>query len=271
MKNLVICGDSFSIGIGCRNLKTEPYGSLLSEKLKFNLINFGKGSSTNFSIYLQVKYAVENIKDIGLLIVAPTCHYRTEFFSKEVQFGNELVPTKFDNCSVNYHQYPPYGKNTYIDGQELENPMGSNPRYKPILFTENFHGIFDYLNVVENKVETNYYERYKNEDISRFISLRNNCVDNHHGVIQRLYDFGMINLAHSLLIKNQIPHLIFDNFNEMIDIIPDYYRTNVNWGELSSKYPDDIPTSHTSAEGHKEVYKMVLEKLENRNESRHLL
>jgi hypothetical protein len=33
MKNLVICGDSFSIGIGCHNLETEPYGSLLAKKL----------------------------------------------------------------------------------------------------------------------------------------------------------------------------------------------------------------------------------------------
>ena len=28
MKNLVICGDSFSIGIGCHDLNNEPYGSI---------------------------------------------------------------------------------------------------------------------------------------------------------------------------------------------------------------------------------------------------
>lgn len=271
MKNLVICGDSFSIGIGCRNLKTEPYGSLLAEKLGLNLINFGKGSSTNFSIYLQVKYAVENINDIELLIVAPTCHYRTEFFSKDVQFGDVLVPENFDNTSVNYHQYPPYGENTYIEGQILENPMGNDPRYKPILFTENFHGIFDFLSIKEKGIKTSYYDRYKDEDINRFTSLRNYCVDAHHCAIQRIYDFGVINLAHDLLVKKGIPHLVFDNFNEMVDIIPKYYRMNVNWGELSKRFPDDIPTSHTSALGHKEVYNSVLKKLSDRNESGSLL
>ena len=28
MKNLVICGDSYNIGIGCHDLHNEPYGSL---------------------------------------------------------------------------------------------------------------------------------------------------------------------------------------------------------------------------------------------------
>ena len=69
MKNLIICGDSFSVGIGCSDLRTQPYGSLLSDKLGLNLFNLAKGSSTNLSIFLQVKYAIENIRDIEYLIV----------------------------------------------------------------------------------------------------------------------------------------------------------------------------------------------------------
>ena len=53
MKKIVICGDSFNIGIGCRDLANEPYGQLLSKELGIPIINLAKGSSTNLSIYLQ--------------------------------------------------------------------------------------------------------------------------------------------------------------------------------------------------------------------------
>ena len=44
MKKLVVCGDSFAKGIGCRNLETEPYGSLIADKLGLELVNIAKGS-----------------------------------------------------------------------------------------------------------------------------------------------------------------------------------------------------------------------------------
>ena len=46
MKKLVVCGDSFAKGIGCRNLETEPYGSVVANSLGLELVNIAKGSST---------------------------------------------------------------------------------------------------------------------------------------------------------------------------------------------------------------------------------
>lgn len=259
MKNLVICGDSFSIGIGCRDLKTEPYGSMISKKLGLNLINFAKGSSTNFSIYLQAKYAIETVQDIELLIIAPTCHYRTEFFNKSVQYDESKTPI-IDNRCVNYHEYPPYGENTYLPGQVLENPMKDDENYNPVMYTENYHGIFDFLDLVERGIQSGYYDRYKNEDINRIKIIRDYCVDINHVSIQKWYDIGMINLAQTLAIKNSIPYLIIDNDPEMLDLVPENNKCYISWGELSQKYPDDIPTSHTSYLGHIEVYNKILEK-----------
>lgn len=264
LKKLVICGDSFSIGIGCRNLKTEPYGSLLSNKLGMELVNLAKGSSSNLSIFLQVKYAINNIDNIGLLIIAPTCHYRTEFFNKKTQYGN--VPIReIDNTCVNYHQYPPYGDGTYLPDQILKNPMENDPNYNPIIFTENFHGIFDFINVKEKNIETNYYNRFDNEDINRIRVLKDYCVDFHHSSIQKWYDIGAINLGQSLLNKNLISYLIIDNDHEMLSFVPEKNRCYVDWGDLSIKYPDDLPSSHTSYEGHLHVYNTILEKLKNEN------
>lgn len=264
MRNLVVCGDSFSIGIGCRNLKTEPYGSLLAKEMGLNLINYAKGSSTNFSIYLQVKYAIENVKDIELLILAPTCHYRTEFFTKDVQYDDTKIPI-IDNTCVNYHQYPPYGENTYLPDQILPHPMSNDNRYNPVMYTENFHGIFDFLNLMENNTNSGYYRRYENEDIKRIQLLRDYYIDIYHTEIQKWYDIGMINMAHTLLLQNSIPHLIIDSDPSLLEIIPPKYTCLVNWGLLSAKFPDDIPTKHTSYEGHLEVYKIILEKYNNEN------
>ena len=54
-KSIIVCGDSFSIGIGCRDLLNDPYGCLLSKELNMPLLNFAKGSSTNLSIYFRIR------------------------------------------------------------------------------------------------------------------------------------------------------------------------------------------------------------------------
>ena len=40
MKKLVVCGDSFAKGIGCRNLETEPYGSLVANSLGYRTCKY---------------------------------------------------------------------------------------------------------------------------------------------------------------------------------------------------------------------------------------
>ena len=94
MKNLVICGCSFARGIGCVDLNKSPFGILLSEKLNLNHISLAKGSSSNFSIYLQAKYAVEKIKDVDLVIVSVTSYDRTEWFKEKVQ--NNSIWKKYE-------------------------------------------------------------------------------------------------------------------------------------------------------------------------------
>ena len=74
MGKLVVCGDSFSIGIGCHDLKNEPYGALLAKELDKDVINYSKGSSTNLSILLQVKYAIEKNPDIDLICIGVTSY-----------------------------------------------------------------------------------------------------------------------------------------------------------------------------------------------------
>ena len=158
MKNLVVCGDSFSVGIGCHDLHNEPYGSLLAKKLGLNLINLAKGSSTNLSISLQVKHAVDNIPDIELLIVGNTCYHRTEWFPEHAREDREA-----NNLNVNYHQYPPYGEGTYP--YLLEHPMKDDSRYRGEMLTENWYGVIDYVE--------NILDKHNNVNESKKLTLDN--------------------------------------------------------------------------------------------------
>ena len=260
MKNIVICGDSFSIGIGCHDLHNEPYGSRLANKFDRNILNYAKGSSTNLSIFLQVKYVVENINpsDIDFVCIAPTSYNRVEWFPEDADTSDgDLKLT-----GVNYHQYPPYGRDTYQ--YILENPMKYDERYTGEMFTENYYGVVDYVdNVLDGKRGAgDYFAKFKNERPDRMRLLRNYYAEVFDDRIQRYYDIGVITMAYNLLENRNIKSLVLTYDADFKNYIPDESLVNVDWGILSKKYPDDLNTLHRSAEGHKEVFETIMKKLE---------
>jgi hypothetical protein len=258
MNNIVICGDSYSIGIGCQDLINEPYGSLLGKEYDENVINLAKGSSTNLSIFLQVKYVVENIKDIDFVCIGVTSFNRTEWFPE----NTDKRDWNLYNTDVNYHQYPPYGQDT--NHQILEHPMVNDKRYNGEMFTENFYGIVDYVdNIMTGKRSAgNYFAKFKNERPERMQLLRDYYAEIFDDRIQRQYDIGVIVMAHLLLKKRNIKHLILTYDNDFTFYVPDENLCNVDWGKLSLEYPDDLGTLHTSYIGQEIVYKSIKEKLE---------
>ena len=258
MKNLVICGDSFNIGIGCHNLQTEPYGSLLSNKLNLNLINLAKGSSSNFSIFLQVKYAIENLKDIDLMCIGVTTYNRTEWFPE-----NHIHTGNLKNTNVNYHQYPPFGKDSYA--YTLPNPMVLDARYDGKLLTENFNSVIDYVdNCMDNpNWKSNYYARFNTESKNRMKLLKQYYLEIFDDTIQRQYDIGMINLAHSLLKSNRINHLFLTYDTGFNEYIPNENLIDIDFMKLSKEYPDDMGTMHTSSVGHNIVFNTIMDKLQS--------
>lgn len=258
MKKLVICGDSFSVGIGCVDLINEPYGSLLSKELDLEMINFAKGSSTNLSIFLQVKYAIENIKDIDYLIIGVTSNNRVEWFPE-----NEPSSQHWDlnNTNVNYHKYPPYGKDTYPS--ILPHPMLNDDKYTGTMFTENYYGVIDYVdNWLDKKIgNSTYFSKFENERPERMRFLKQYYLEIFDESIQRHYDTGVINLAHMLLKKNGIKHFILTCDELYKQFVPLENLVNVDWGYLSLKYPDTIGSLHTSDEGHIDVFQTIMKKI----------
>jgi hypothetical protein len=261
-KNIVICGDSFNIGIGCRDLTTEPYGQLLSMALDKPIVNLAKGSSTNFSIYLQAKYAIKHIPT-DLVIISHTTYDRFDWFPLEysIPFNREITLE-----DVNYHQYPPYGENSYgIGGKKIiiKNPMAANPKYKGAMLTENFRGIIEYWETDRSKnIKLGYYDRINSEPTERLKLIYDYAISLHEEKINKIQSAGMITLAHQLLKKAGIPHLILTNEPIFyLDFIDAINICEIDWLDLSGKYPDDLPSGHTSPVGHKIVFEKITNKL----------
>lgn len=267
MKSIAICGDSFNIGIGCRNLATEPYGQLLGKELNKSIINLAKGSSTNFSIYLQTKYLVENLADnLDLVIVSHTSYDRVDWFPLDYKFTNNEIT----NTDVNYHQYPPYGEHTYHVGDQmvqLDHPMKNDTRYNGSMYTENLMGVIDYWETFRSKdKDSSYYARFKNEPKERTKTLYDYGISIHENRINRIHSIGLMSLAHQLLKRANVNHLILTDEPEYYTKFMDSVNIcKLSWGQLSLEYPDDLRTLHTGAEGHKKAFDIILTKLKENN------
>ena len=260
MGKIIICGDSFSIGIGVKDLLNDAWGPIISKEYNREVVNFAKGSSTNYSIALQADYAIENIKDIDLLIISDTCEHRTNFFKYKEHIkraAGSWDNVQISNSDVNYHEYPPYGPGTYH--QIIPHPYINNPKYKGTLNTENWHGVIEYTDRLLEKEDTSgsYYKKF-NEDDERLLLLRDYYLKISDIQIQRKQDVGCLLLSYLKAKKANIPVLLAMEKEEIQDIVPieDYVR--VSWGDLALKYPYTLPSMHTSEVGQKEAAETVI-------------
>lgn len=259
-KSIVICGDSFNVGIGCRDLINEPYGALLGKELNKPVINLAKGSSTNLSIYLQAKYAVDNLQNkTDLVLVSNTSYDRVDWFPANYEHPNREIT----NADVNYHQYPPYGYMSYPVCPQLEHPMKDDCAYIGTMYTENYMGVIDYWENYRSKdLPSTYYDRFKDEPKERTKTLYDFAATIHEPRINRIFSIGVLTLAHQLLKKAGINHLMLvDNVKEYSKFMNPKNLVFVSWGVLARNYPDDIPSLHTSPEGQRIVFNSVLSKL----------
>lgn len=263
-KKLIVCGDSFAAGIGCHDLLNEPVGSLVAAELGLGLINLAKGSSTNLSIFLQMQYVADKLQDQAeLVLVGNTSYDRVEWFPLDAELNGSGNIT---NEMVNYHQYPPYMENSYhVHGKNitLPNPMGEDPDYTGTMYTENYMGVIDFWETYGSKrKESSYYQRFADEPLSRMKTLYEFATTVHEPRINRIYSIGVLAMGHQRLKRAGIKHLIFSHEVEAYaQYIDRENLVDISWGQLSLDYPDDLPSWHTSAEGHAVARDSVMLKL----------
>lgn len=267
-KKLIVCGDSYAAGIGCHDLLNEPVGSLVAEELGLGLINLAKGSSTNLSIFLQMQYVADKLADqADLVLVGNTSYDRVEWFPYDTDLSGVGDIT---NEMVNYHQYPPYMEFSYhVNGKNvtLPNPMANDDNYTGTMYTENYMGVIDFWESYGSKKKAStYYQRFEDEPLKRMKTLYDFATTIHEPRINRIYSIGVLAMGHQRLKRAGIKHLIFSQEVEAYAKYIDRENlVDISWGQLSLDYPDDLPSYHTSAEGHKVARDKVLAKLkENR-------
>jgi hypothetical protein len=88
----------------------------------------------------------------------------------------------------------------------------------------------------------------------------------HEDSIDRIKSIGLITMAHQLLKRANVKHLILTHevayYSKFIDI---QNLVNLSWAILCKTYPDDLPTLHTSNEGHVVAFNTVLAKFKEKN------
>ena len=261
-RRLIVCGDSFNIGIGCQDLTTQPYGTLLAKQLGIPLINLAKGSSTNLSIWLQVKYAVENLNATSddLVLVNETSSERINWFPDD--YTETYKP--ISNLDVNYHQYPPYGAHSYHQILD-QHPMQQDPEYTGKMFTENMRGVVDYLdNFVSRGIDQRgqYYDRLTKEPLLKLKLIKDFYLSVYNERLSQIQSQSLMTMCHALLKNKGIKHvMLIPNTEAYKDLINAENIMRLSWGEITLKYPDQLPSGHADENGHIEAFNFILAKL----------
>ena len=143
--------------------------------------------------------------------------------------------------------------------------MKNDNRYTGEMLTENWVGIIHYNEMLDNNnvQSKHYFKKFSTESVERMRLLRDYFYEFYNSSIQRQYDVGTITMSHNLLKNNNIKHYILSDDLELNMYVDDKNVIYNSWDKLSKKYPDQMKTLHTSYEGHKIVFNIIKDVLNN--------
>lgn len=254
IEKLIICGDSYASGIGLDesyNLE-KSFGGLISEKLNISSINYSRAGICNFGIFLQVKKSIEdnvNNLDKSLIIISLTQSSRLMIASENI------TSTDLNLSNVDYINNRPF---SYNEKRKRDVPFTLNKN--PKLFSQTILDVLAHLNnKVSGAMESAYkiLPKYKIETLGQYIQ------DVYSDPIKDEYDVALVARTHLLLKMNNIKHMFLGTPRSKFDFVPDENFCEVNWREISDKYPDEIGSSHCNEIGHEIVRDLILNKISN--------
>lgn len=254
-KTMVLCGDSFNFGIGCRNLHTEPYGVLTAQHFGWDLIRLARGSASNYVIHLQGVYASKMNPKPHLVVIGTTSNDRVEWLAE----GKELTedPVLED---VNYHLYPPHFENPPLHDAPLDFYLKDDPKYDPKILSEQVVAFSDYMyHVKVSGGLVPYYKRFHNEPMEKLSLIEKYYFDIFDYKIKRDYDNGVLYKAYMTVKKAGIPCIVASQdfaLKELIDERDWFYQ---DWGRCSRLWPDSVGSMHTGEGGHADTAERLIE------------
>lgn len=257
MRNLIItCGDSFSNGSGLpdHDCFEKSFGGLTAEYKGVEQKVLGRSGCCNFTIWLQVKHAVERMT-VGnykpFVIISMTNAARTVWFKpgQDKPMGTE--PTIEH---LNYEDYPPYDRYTPAEFRRPIPVTTDNSMQSETL--QNLDSFFD------RDVKAHWAQFERHEPDARLRVLQNWVADFFSFDIKNEYDIGILTSAHLLMKTNNIPHVFMGHQPDFERLLPEVNYANVDWGYFSREYPDKRNTGHCDYEGHRQVFEIIKPKVD---------
>lgn len=256
-EKIVVCGDSFNVGIGLVDMEKQRYGRLIADELGTDLIVLARGSASNYSIFLQGVYASEMSPKPKCVILSVTSYDRIEWLSNEFEDHVSVNLTH-----LNYHEYPPHHHPQPHHQKPLDFYLKGSDDYTPKLLTEQVIAISEYLNLINSGAGTNYYQRLHSESPDKLRMLLHHYLTVWgNNTIKRDYDIGLILSAYIKITNSGIHCLILSNDYNFNNLIPKKDLINHSWGELSIKYPDTIGSLHADYPAHEHTAQLIIKRI----------
>jgi hypothetical protein len=214
----------------------------------------GRSGCCNFTIWLQVKHAVERMT-VGnykpFVIISMTNAARTVWFKpgQDKPMGTE--PTIEH---LNYEDYPPYDRYTPAEFRRPIPVTTDNSMQSETL--QNLDSFFD------RDVKAHWAQFERHEPDARLRVLQNWVADFFSFDIKNEYDIGILTSAHLLMKTNNIPHIFMGHQPDFERLLPEVNYANVDWGYFSREYPDKRNTGHCDYEGHRQVFEIIKPKVD---------
>ena len=251
---LVTCGDSFACGSGLEDEDCfeKSYAGLTASKIGVPQKVLARPGCCNYIIWLQIKYAVENIAKTQkpFVLITMTNAARTTWFKP---FNNKPEGTEPSIEYLNYQDYPPYDTHTR---KTLRRPI-------PVQTDNTMQS--ETLTNLDTFLDTNQkasWPQFQHESNARIKILRDWVADFFNFDIKNEYDNGILTQGHLLLKKHNIPHLFMGWQPQFGDLLPEENYVANDWGFYSREYPDARETGHCDYTGHRLVHEAIWNKVE---------
>lgn len=255
--NLVICGDSFNVGIGLVDMEKQRYGQLIANKLDYDLTVLARGSASNYAVFLQGVFASKMTPKPKCVILSVTSYDRIEWLANELE--NYVTP---ELINLNYHQYPPHHHPQPHHDGPLDFYLKDHPDYNPKLLTEQIVALPEYISLLKKRNPAGYYERLHSQSLKKLeILLEHYMIVWSNNTIKHDYDRGLILSAYTRIKNNGIHCLVLSNDYPVSELIPNNDLISHSWGELSRKYPDTIGSKHADYPAHEYTADLIIERM----------
>jgi hypothetical protein len=256
---LVVCGDSFNVGIGLVDMEKQRYGQLVADQLGYDLTVLARGSASNYAVFLQAKYASQMTPKPKVVILSVTTYDRIEWLDNDREHHVSL-----DLSHLNYHQYPPHYHPQPHHDEPMDFYFKERQEYNPKLLTEQVAAIPEYLSLLKKKNPAGYYERLHSQSPKKLEMLLEHYMTVWaNNDIKHSYDRGLILSAYTTLKNSGIHCLVLSSDYHFNSLIPNKDLVKHSWGELALQYPDTIGSKHADYPAHEYTAQVIIQRLED--------